>query len=141
MTKNISYTARVINTGGREGRSTTHEGGELSVENSTNQRKGTTNPEELFALGYAACFHQALEAHKAEANIEADSKVQVKVHLLTDDDNGFEIAAEITGGIDGESLETVEQLMNQAHETCPYSNATRGNIDVTVSAVEYSSLD
>ena len=95
-----------------------------------------TNPEQLFAAGYAACFHSALKLgarhHKLDA---AGSSVTARVGLGPNDAGGFELAVELDVAIPKADRHQAEQVMKQAHEVCPYSNATRGNIDVTLKLV------
>lgn len=95
-----------------------------------------TNPEQLFAAGYAACFDGALQLMAKKEKIEFQSEVTAKVSLLKDDeDQGFKLA--VTLQVKGTNIERqqLESLMHKAHEFCPYSKATRGNIEVTLEAV------
>ena len=94
-----------------------------------------TNPEQLFAAGYAACFHQALKlaAGEKEASVEGSS-VDAEIGLGPDGDS-FAIAATLTVHIPDLDQETADALAQRAHELCPYSKATRGNIEVTVTAL------
>jgi osmotically inducible protein OsmC len=94
-----------------------------------------TNPEQLFAVGYAACFEGALATVARRKKLEAgDVEIDSKVDLVTGEDRSFTIAVELAVTLpsvdDAEALELVEA----AHKVCPYSNATRGNIDVKLSA-------
>ena len=92
------------------------------------------NPEQLFALGYAACFHSALKlvAGKAKADT-ADSAV---VSIGSNDNGGFQLAVVLEVSIPNVSLDQAQELADAAHQVCPYSNATRGNIDVQVNVIE-----
>lgn len=136
------YTTKAINTGGREGESQLPDGS-FSVKVSTPKAMGGpgqgSNPEQLFALGYSACFHSALEVKMEEANVDAKSKVGTEVTLNSDPtDNGFKLSIVMEVAIEGKSLEETQELANKAHDFCPYSKATRNNIDVEVKAVEYN---
>jgi lipoyl-dependent peroxiredoxin len=94
-----------------------------------------TNPEQLFAAGYAACFHQALKLAAGERKVSVDgSAVDAEVGLGPDGDS-FAITATITVRLPGHDQETADALAGRAHELCPYSKATRGNVEVEVVAV------
>ncbi len=97
---------------------------------------GATNPEQLFAAGYAACFHSALKlvAGKAKADT-TDSEVVADVSLGMLETGGFGLTANIEVSLPALDKDTAEQIVAQAHQVCPYSNATRGNIDVTLNIV------
>jgi osmotically inducible protein OsmC len=134
------YTAQAHVTGGRANGHGRSEDGALEVDLrlpvEMGGEGGGTNPEELFAVGYAACFEGALgtvaRRNKQETgDVEIDSKVM----LITTEERGFTIAVELHVTLPGieDATEAVE-LVRAAHEVCPYSNATRGNIDVELSA-------
>jgi Ohr subfamily peroxiredoxin len=93
------------------------------------------NPEQLFAAGYAACFGSALQhvfrAHKLTL---PPPEVDVTVHIGSNDKGGFQLAVDILATIQGVEQDAAERLALEAHQVCPYSNATRGNIEVNVSA-------
>jgi Ohr subfamily peroxiredoxin len=92
------------------------------------------NPEELFAAGYAACFHSALKAAARLAKVTvADTAVTVDVGVGRNDKGGFQLTAAIEAEITGVDEDTARSLLETAHQLCPYSNATRGNIDVALS--------
>ncbi|MCD4523730.1 organic hydroperoxide resistance protein [Nocardioides sp. cx-173] len=94
---------------------------------------GATNPEQLFAAGYAACFHSALKMVAGKANADTtDSEVVADVSLGSNDDGGFGLAVQLEVTLPALERDLAEQLVAQAHEVCPYSNATRGNIEVTL---------
>lgn len=100
--------------------------------------KNLPNPEELFASGYAACFHSALQgvARQQKAKL-GDSSVGVRVGMGPYDDRpGFGLAVDIEVTIPDQPHEKAQQLVEAAHQVCPYSNATRGNIPVTLSVVD-----
>ena len=93
-----------------------------------------TNPEQLFAAGYAACFHQALKLAAGETKTKVDeSKVLAKVGIGPDDES-FAVQVWLTVTIPGADQETADKLAERAHQLCPYSKATRGNIEVSVTA-------
>jgi osmotically inducible protein OsmC len=135
----VLYSTRATSTGGREGKSITADG-VLAVALSTPRELGGgggpgTNPEQLFAAGYSACFLGALKyvAGKAGVRLPADATVTAQVGIGARDDQqgfGIEVALAITApGID---RPTLEQLVAQAHIVCPYSHATRNNIPVSL---------
>lgn len=97
-----------------------------------------TNPEQLFAAGYAACFHSALRTvgRKYRADL-TDSAVAAKIHLgALADGAGYGLAAELEIALPALDLATAEELVAKAHQICPYSNATRGNITVDIKILE-----
>lgn len=92
-----------------------------------------TNPEQLFAAGYAACFHNGLRLIAGEKGVRVGaSTVRSKVSLLALDTGGFTLAVSLTAHLPGLEQSTAEQLVKATHEVCPYSNAIRGNIEVTL---------
>jgi len=95
-----------------------------------------TNPEQLFSAGYAACFLGALRlvAKNAKIAIDDASGITAQVGLGKDPNGGFGINAHLIGYLPGLEQSVADELMNKAHEFCPYSKATRGNIDVTLEA-------
>ncbi len=97
---------------------------------------GATNPEQLFAAGYAACFHSALKlvAKQAAADVD-DSEVSATVGIGPTLEGGFGLAVELDVHIPNVDEATAQQLAEAAHRVCPYSNATRNNIDVKLSVV------
>jgi len=93
-----------------------------------------TNPEELFAAGYAACFHSALKAAARLAKVTlADTAITIDIGVGRNEQGGFGLKAAIEAEINGVDEETARQLLETAHQLCPYSNATRGNIEVELS--------
>ncbi|MDQ8021433.1 MAG: organic hydroperoxide resistance protein [Moraxellaceae bacterium] len=135
----ILYTARAKSTGGREGKSATDDG-KLSLTLSVPRGLGGddgpgTNPEQLFACGYSACFLGALRfvAGKSGVAVPPEANVAAAVSIgARDDGTGFSIEAALTITVPGVERATVEKLVEQAHIVCPYSDATRGNIKVTL---------
>ena len=96
---------------------------------------GGTNPEQLFAAGYAACFHQALKLAAGETKVAIDeSSVDAEVGIGPDD-TSFALQVTLTAHVPGSDQETADGLARRAHELCPYSKATHGNLSVTVYAV------
>ncbi|MEU2102950.1 organic hydroperoxide resistance protein [Nocardia sp. NPDC019255] len=133
----ILYTAEALASGdGRNGRARTTDG-KLDLNLSAPKEMGGdgegTNPEQLFAAGYAACFHSALRlvGKQAKANID-DSAVGAKVGIGPNDAGGFGLAVTLEVSLPHLSREDAQALADKAHQICPYSNATRGNIDVQV---------
>lgn len=135
----VLYTTQATSTGGREGKSATADG-VLSVTLSTPKELGGgggpgTNPEQLFAAGYSACFLGALKfvAGKAKIQVPNDATVTGQVGIgARDDGEGFGLEVTLTIHVPGLEKEVVEDLVAKAHIVCPYSNATRGNIPVTL---------
>ncbi|UGT68662.1 organic hydroperoxide resistance protein [Nocardia gipuzkoensis] len=133
----ILYTAEALATGdGRNGHARSTDG-KIDIELSAPKEMGGsgegTNPEQLFAAGYAACFHSALRlvGKQAKANID-DSAVGAKVGIGPNDAGGFGLAVTLEISLPHLSREDAQALADKAHQVCPYSNATRGNIDVQV---------
>ena len=95
-----------------------------------------TNPEELFSAGYAACFLGALRLVAGQANVTLDDATDVKVEvgLGKDPTGGLQLTGTITGRLPGLEQAAADDLMQQAHQVCPYSKATRGNVGIDVSA-------
>jgi osmotically inducible protein OsmC len=137
---NTIYTAKAHVTGGRaEGHGRTSDG-ELEVDlrlpAEMGGSGGGTNPEELFAVGYAACFEGALGvvARRAKAD-PGDVAIDSEVSLSPDGKGGFQLSVVLAVTLPGVSdPATAVELVRGAHQVCPYSNATRGNIEVTLSA-------
>jgi osmotically inducible protein OsmC len=133
----VLYTAQATATGGRDGRASSSDG-VLNVQLSTPRELGGgggpgTNPEQLFAAGYSACFLGALKfvAGKAKTKIPDDATVTAKVGIgPRDDGTGFGLDVDLTVSLPGIDRTEAEELVRQAHIVCPYSHATRGNIDV-----------
>ena len=98
---------------------------------------GGTNPEQLFALGYSACFHSAIKFVAARDKLDTtDSEVSATVGIGFAESGGFGIAAELDIVLPALDRDTAQALVERAHEVCPYSNATRGNIDVKLNLVD-----
>lgn len=132
----VLYTARAHTTGGRDGASRTDDG-RLDVSLSSPGTSGTgTNPEQLFAAGYSACFIGAIKAvaGKQKINLPQDLAIDAEVDLGTIP-NAYGIAARLKVSLPGMDRAQAQALVDAAHQVCPYSNATRGNIDVQITLV------
>ena len=138
MPESIVYTAVSTSTGdGRNGHVRTNDGlidADVRTPKEMGGEGGATNPEQLFASGYAACFHSALKATSKVHGVQiVDSAVTAEVGIGSNGKGGFELAVtlhvEIGGGV---SQEDAEKAVEVAHQVCPYSNATRGNVEVTL---------
>ncbi|EFQ84257.1 peroxiredoxin, Ohr subfamily [Aeromicrobium marinum DSM 15272] len=131
------YTAEALATGGgRDGHVRTNDGQldlDLAVPKDMGGAGGAANPELLFAAGYAACFHGALQAvARSEKATLGDSSVGAKVSIGSDGKGGFELAVTLEVVIPDLPHDEAQALADKAHQVCPYSNATRGNIEVNV---------
>jgi len=129
----VLYTARAHTTGGREGASRTDDG-RLDIKLSPPASGGSgTNPEQLFAAGYSACFIGALKAvgPRVKLPVPADVAVDAEVDLGPTG-NAYGISVRLKVTLPGMDRAQAEALVHAAHQACPYSNATRGNIDVQV---------
>jgi lipoyl-dependent peroxiredoxin len=135
----VIYTAEAHVTGGRlAGHGRTGDG-LLEVELRTPPELGGdgdgTNPEQLFAVGYAACFEGALAAVARRGKLEVgDVEIDSKVMLVTGEERSFTVAVELAVTLPSVEGDAAVELVEAAHKVCPYSNATRGNIDVTLIA-------
>lgn len=132
----VVYRTTAVSTGnGRNGRSRTTDGVlDLAL---TSPKPGAgpgdpTNPEQLFAAGYSACFHSAVKALAKGSGIDVtDSSISVEIGLIKSD-SGFALQAAITGDLPGVQRDVAADLLARAHRRCPYSKAIRGNVDVTL---------
>jgi Ohr subfamily peroxiredoxin len=136
----VLYTAEATVTGGREqGHGETPDGAldvQLRTPTEMGGGGGGTNPEQLFAVGYAACFEGALgvAARREKAEV-GDASIDSKVNLITTEDRGFTVGVELDVTLPQiQDPEDAKRIVAAAHEICPYSNATRGNIDVKLTA-------
>lgn len=131
------YTAEALATGeGRDGHARSSDGRldlDLAIPKEMGGSGDGTNPEQLFAIGYAACFHSALRlvARQEKADV-SDSAVGARVSIGQIDNGGFGLAVELEITLPHVDHDTAQKLTEKAHQVCPYSNATRGNIDVTL---------
>jgi osmotically inducible protein OsmC len=124
--------------GGRDGRVSTPDGildQDLKMPPALGGPGGATNPEQLFAAAYATCFHGALRlvAKNKGVTVPDDATVNASVSLAPDD-TSFAISAVITANLPGLDQTQADELVEGAHQVCPYSKATRGNVDVTLKA-------
>jgi len=132
----VLYTAKTHTTGGRDGAARSSDG-RLDVKLSSPGTSGSgTNPEQLFAAGWSACFISAmgLAARKMKVVLPADRVIDAEVDLgMTDD--GYLLRARLNVSLPGLDREVAQAIVDAAHQTCPYSKATRGNIDVVINLV------
>ena len=132
----VLYTAHAHVTGGRvHGHGRTTDGGlevDLRTPTEMGGAGGGTNPEELFAVGYAACFESALATVARRRRLDAgEATIDSAVSLLPNGDGGFKLAVTLDVAMPSVAdRETAAELIREAHQVCPYSHATRGNIDV-----------
>ena len=135
------YTAEALSTGaGRDGRVATSDGSfalDLAIPKEMGGTGGGTNPEQLFAAGYAACFHSALQGVARSQKVKiADSSVGGRVQIGPNGEGGYQLAVLLEVVLPGLEHDQAQALADAAHQVCPYSNATRGNIDVTITVSE-----
>ena len=132
----VLYTAKAHTTGGRDGASRSDDG-KLDVKLTPPGQGGNgTNPEQLFAAGYSACFIGAMKAVGGKMKIAVPNDVAVDAEVdLGPIPNAYGIAARLNVSLPGMDRETAQKLVDAAHQVCPYSNATRGNIDVQINLV------
>lgn len=131
------YTAAATAHGGREGKVNSTDDRlqfDLSIPKEMGGPGGAgTNPEELFACGYSACFHSAVKFVAMRQKLDtSDSAVTARVSIGRNDAGGFSLAVELTVSLPKLDRETAQRLVDTAHQVCPYSNATRNNIPVTL---------
>ena len=136
MPVDVKYRTAATATGGRDGTAKT-EDGSLSVKLSTPKELGGAggegnNPEQLFAAGYSACFLGAMKAVASSLHLKvpAETTVTAKVGIGPRSEGGFGITADLTIKLPGLDHADAEKLVEKGHQVCPYSNATRGNVDV-----------
>ena len=129
----VLYTAHAHTTGGRDGKSRTDDG-RLDVTLSSPGTSGTgTNPEQLFAAGYSACFIGAMKAVAGMQKITLPQDLSIDASVdLGKIPNAYGIAVRLDISLPGMDRTAAQALVDAAHQVCPYSNATRGNIDVTL---------
>jgi lipoyl-dependent peroxiredoxin len=133
------YTTTAVSTGGRSGKVAVN-GSSLEYDMSPPAEMGGTkagtNPEQLFAAGYAACFGSALQhvIRVRKLHIPAPS-VRLTVGISKDESGGYFLSVEIVGILKGVDRSLADEIVQEAHTVCPYSKATRGNIEVTLSSI------
>jgi lipoyl-dependent peroxiredoxin len=137
----ILYTATATSTGGRDGRAVSSDA-QLDVKLSAPKSLGGTgaegtNPEQLFAAGYSACFLSAMKfvAGQEKKTLPADTTVTADVGVGPNDKGGFALDVELRVSLPGFDAAQAQTLVDAAHHVCPYSNATRGNVDVRLKLV------
>jgi Ohr subfamily peroxiredoxin len=133
----VLFTAKVHTTGGRDGASRSSDG-RLDVKLSSPGGPGSgTNPEELFAAGWSACFLSAMKlvAGKRKITLPADSAIDAEVDLCLIDGN-YTLRARLNISLPGLEREVAQGVADAAHQVCPYSRATRGNVDVAINVLE-----
>ena len=133
----VLYTAKAHTTGGRDGGASRTDDGRLDVKLSVPGKPGTgTNPEQLFAAGWSACFISAMgiAASKMKVTLPADTAIdaEVDLHLA---DGAYFLSARLNVSLPGVEREVAQALVDEADQLCPYSKATRGNIDVAINLV------
>jgi len=136
----ILYTAHATATGGRENGHSATDDGKVDVRLSTPREMGGsggegTNPEQLFAAGYSACFLGAMKfvARQDKITLPDDATITADVGIgQRDDGEGFGLKVTLTAHVPGLEAQTVKDLMDRAHVVCPYSHATRGNVEVSL---------
>lgn len=133
---NILYKASATSTGGRDGRAVSSDNA-LDVKLAAPRELGGTgaagtNPEQLFAAGYSACFLSAMKfvAGQRKETLPADTTVTAEVGIGPNDKGGFALDIDLRVSLPGLSAEAAQTLVDTAHQVCPYSNATRNNVDV-----------
>ena len=129
----VVYTARVHTNGGRENGHARSDDDHLDVRLTTPGKGGGTNPEQLFAAGYSACFIGAMKAVAARQHLQVPEGVGIDAEVdLGPVGQAFGVAVRLTIHLPGMDRAAAQQLIDTAHQVCPYSNATRGNIPVTL---------
>jgi osmotically inducible protein OsmC len=136
-TAKVIYTAKVHTTGGREAGVSRSSDGRLDIRHSTPGGPGTgTNPEQLLAAGWSACFEGAmgLMARRMKVALPADTAIDAEVDLCLDEGAYF-LKARLNVSLPGLEREAAQAIVDAAHQTCPYSKAMRGNIDVVITLI------
>jgi osmotically inducible protein OsmC len=136
----VIYTAEAHVTGGRlAGHGRTTDGAlevDIRIPSELGGEGGGTNPEQLFAVGFAACFESAMSVVARREKRDADdAQIESKVNLIPTEERGFRLAVELDVTLPSvEDAEEAKRIVAAAHKVCPYSNATRGNVEVTLTA-------
>ncbi len=133
----ILYTGKTHTTGGRDGQSRSSDS-RLDIKLSLPGSEGTgTNPEQLFAAGWSACFLGAMQRNAQALGVRfpADAAVDAEVDLANTAENGFFLQARLNVSLPGLDRAQAQSIVDRSHQTCPYSKAIRGNIDVVTSLV------
>ena len=140
-TTRVLFTAKVHTTGGRDGGASQSNDGRLDIKHSIPGTPGTgTNPEQLFAAGWSACFEGAIgiAARKMKISMPAGMAIDAEVDLCLSNDAYF-LRARLNVSLPGLEPDIARDLIESGHRTCPYSKATRGNIDVLINLIEADS--
>ncbi|MBE1162254.1 organic hydroperoxide resistance protein [Dyella acidiphila] len=135
--RTVLYTGKTFTTGGREGRAHSSDN-RLDIELSPPGSRGNgTNPEQLFAAGWSACFIGAMghAAREIGVSLPADTSVAAEVDLVNSAEEGYFLQARLNANLPGLDPVLAQSIVDRAHQLCPYSKATRGNIQASVSAV------
>ena len=134
----VLYTAKAHTTGGREGGASRTSDGRLDVKLTIPGTPGNgTNPEQLFAVGWSACFTSAIKIVAAQKKVKLppDIATDAEVDLCMGDD-GYFLQARLNVSMPGVDRQVAQSILDGAHQTCPYSKATRGNIEVAINLIE-----
>ena len=137
-TETVIYTAKVHTTGGRDGGASLSDDGRLNIKHSVPGTPGAgTNPEQLFAAGWSACFEGAMgiAARRMKISLPAGMAIDAEVDLCLADGAYF-LQARLNVSLPGLERELAQALADAAHQTCPYSKAIRGNVDVVIHVVQ-----
>jgi lipoyl-dependent peroxiredoxin len=137
-TTKVLFTAKVHTTGGRDGGASLSSDGRLNIKHSIPGTPGTgTNPEQLFAAGWSACFEGAMgiAARKMKITVPVGMAIDAEVYLCLGNDAYF-LRGRLNVSLPGLERDVARKLIESGHRTCPYSKATRGNIDVLISLIE-----
>lgn len=137
ITDRVLYTAKAHSTGGRDGGASRTDDGRLDLAFTTPGKPGNgTNPEQLFAAGWSTCFLGAMGVSAARRKIKlpADTAIDIEVDLALNE-GGYHLGARMNVSVPGVERELAQALIDDAHQTCPYSKATRGNINVVFTLV------
>jgi len=133
----VLYTAKAHTSGGREGGTSQTSDGRLDVKLSVPGTPGNgTNPEQLFAAGWSSCFLSAVKIVAAQMKVRfsADPTIDAEIDLCVGDD-GYSLRARLNATLPGVECQVAQSILDGAHQTCPYSKATRGNIDVAINLI------
>ena len=138
QTSKVVYTAKTLTVGGREHGESRSADGNLDIKLSTPGTGGAgTNPEQLFAAGWSACFEGAMGigARKMRITLPEDTSIAAEVDLMFDQSNGYSLRARLNVSLPGLDREVAQRLVDFGHANCPYSKAISGNVDVTIKLV------
>jgi len=136
MAAKVLYTAKTHTTGGRDGGASRSDDGRLDIKHSSPGTGTGTNPEQLFAAGWSACFERAMgvAAKKFKIALPRNYAIDAEIDLNLGDD-GYFLRARLNVSVPGLERDVAQAIVNEAHQICPYSKATRGNIDVAINLV------